>query len=91
MSTSVTCHLVRSDGSRWIVTEYRRGADGVTVCAVREIEEHAGGGDGQGRAATMWRARLEDGDRLEWRSCEGRVVATSRHGPGTGPGEFPGC
>ena len=53
MSTSVTCHLVRSDGSRWIVTEYRQGENGVTVCAVREIEEHAGGGDGEGRAATM--------------------------------------
>lgn len=82
MSSPVTCHLSRDDGSRWIVTAYARDADGVRVCAVREL-----GGDGKdGEPAppgedgrrSLWRTRLEEGDRLEWRGADGRVLASSR-------------
>lgn len=82
MSSSVTCHLSREDGSRWIVTAYARDAEGVTVCAVRELEAHVSNGvpDARGDNARMslWRTRLEEGDRLEWRAADGRVLASSR-------------
>lgn len=51
MSSSVTCHLEREDGSRWIVTAYDRDRDGATVCAVRELRRHAAAGDGGDRTA----------------------------------------
>ena len=81
MSSSVTCHLARSDGSRWIVTAYARDADGVTVCAVRELgaRDDDGGpsSDGDDRRTSLWRTRLEEDDRLEWRGVDGRVLASS--------------
>ena len=85
MSSSVTCHLARGDGSRWIVTAYRRDRNGVTVCAVRELEGREAGeaqtGGGSRRNA-LWRTRLEEEDRLEWRSLDGQLVATSTGRPG---------
>lgn len=72
MNSSVTCHLVRSDGSRWIVTELSRGLRGTTVCAVRPPDN----GAGDGRRA-LWRARLQEGDRLEWRTSDGEVLSAS--------------
>ncbi len=90
--SSVTCHLARGDGSRWIVTSYRRGRDGATVCAVRELDRGEGGGRrgdgrpaggrGEARARALWRARLEEGDRLEWRGPDGRLLASSGGDPG---------
>lgn len=93
--SSVTCHLARGDGSRWIVTSYRRERGVATVCAVRELElrgeggsngegggeESGGAGPAAGRggagARSLWRARLEEGDRLEWRGPDGRLLASS--------------
>lgn len=81
MSSSVFCHLFRDDGSRWIVTAYARDAEGVTVCAVRELEAEARNGDrtlpGEDRRHALWRTRLEEGDRLEWRDADGRVLSSS--------------
>lgn len=86
MSSSVTCHLARGDGSRWIVTDYTRDARGVTVCAVRELDpsdDDGGPAAGRGdRRTALWRTRLEEGDRLEWRGVDGRVLASSGAGPG---------
>lgn len=92
MSSSVTCHLARGDGSRWIVTSYRRDPHGAVVCAVRELGADAAGdprsGPGARRPDALWRTRLEEGDRLEWRGDDGRVVAASRADPD--PEETPG-
>lgn len=89
MSSSVTCHLARGDGSRWIVTDYARDGRGVTVCAVRELGDPGDGGgpvSGRGsRRTALWRTRLEEGDRLEWRGVDGRVLASSGARPGDNP------
>lgn len=86
MSSSVTCHLARGDGSRWIVTDYARDARGVTVCAVRELDapgDDGGPPAGRGdRRTALWRTRLEEEDRLEWRGVDGRVLASSGAEPG---------
>jgi len=85
MSSSVTCHLARGDGSRWIVTSYRRDRNGVTVCAVRELDGRGAGedrSDRAGRRNALWRTRLEEQDRLEWRGLDGTLVATSTGRPG---------
>lgn len=91
MSSSVTCHLARGDGSRWIVTSYDRDARGVTVCAVRELDARSGDaappGEGDARRDALWRTRLREDDRLEWRGVDGRVLASSDAGPVAGPGE----
>lgn len=90
MSSSVTCHLARGDGSRWIVTSYRRGPDGARVCAVRELDagtaDGAGAVSGDGRPRALRRARLAEGDRLEWRGADGRVLASSAPIPGKDSG-----
>lgn len=89
MSSSVTCHLTRGDGTRWIVTEYARDAEGVTVCAVRELgtrgEDGGTPGDGAEGRDALWRTRLEEDDRLEWRGVDGRVLASSAPGPVDNP------
>ena len=85
MSSSVTCHLARGDGSRWIVTAYARDGGGATVCAVRELDASADGGPsavGGGRRNALWRTRLEEDDRLEWRDVDGRLLASRGAGPG---------
>ncbi|MDP2499020.1 MAG: hypothetical protein Q8W44_13670 [Candidatus Palauibacterales bacterium] len=90
MSSSVTCHLARGDGSRWIVTSYRRGPDGVTVSAVRELDadaaDDAGAVTGDGGPPALRRARLAEDDRLEWRGADGRILASSAPVPGENPG-----
>lgn len=90
MSSSVTCHLARGDGSRWIVTSYRRQRDHVTICAVRELD---GTQTGDARAReeepagdALWRTRLKEEDRLEWRDLDGRIVASSNCPPEGNPG-----
>lgn len=89
MSSSVTCHLARGDGSRWIVTAYARDGGEATVCAVRELgpsDDDGGPSAGGGsRRNALWRTRLEEDDRLEWRDVDGRLVACR----GAGPGETP--
>ncbi len=91
MSSSVTCHLARADGSRWIVTSYDRDARGVTVCAVRELDTRAAdgppAGDDRERRDALWRTRLEEDDRLEWRGVDGRLLAASDAELSAGPGE----
>lgn len=81
MSSSVTCHLARDDGSRWIVTSYRRERDCVTICAVREFDGTRSGDararEGEPTGNALWRTRLKEEDRLEWRDVDGRIVASS--------------
>ena len=88
MSSTVTCHLARGDGSRWIVTAYARDAGEATVCAVRELgtsaEDNTSAGGGERRNA-LWRTRLEADDRLEWRDVDGRVLASRGAEPGENP------